>query len=107
MASILPPIPRAIFTVFEPISLQASPLTSVAQQVLTFVRSIAGAVAPVVAPEFFVATQLSHLKSHALLPTEQVLALQLGNLYLLLCLLGVFILNTTSEARVLHAYILA
>jgi len=36
-----------------------------------------------------------------------VLSLQLGNLYLLLCLLGVFILNTTSEAKVVHAYVWA
>lgn len=39
--------------------------------------------------------------------TEVVLALQLGNVYFLLCLMGVFILNTTSEARVVHAYIWA
>lgn len=37
----------------------------------------------------------------------QVISLQLGNLYLLLCMLGVFILNTTTEARVVHAYIIA
>lgn len=36
-----------------------------------------------------------------------MLSLQLGNLYMLLALLGIFILNTTTEARVVHAYIWA
>lgn len=36
-----------------------------------------------------------------------MLSLQLGNLYFLLCLLGLFILNTTTEARVVHAYVWA
>lgn len=58
-------------------------------------------------PAGFVSSQLAHIVPHNLYPTERVLSLQLGNLYLLLCLLGLFILNTTSEARVVHAYIWA
>jgi len=69
--------------------------------------SIAGALAPIVDPAGFVSSQLAHIVPHNLYPTEQVLSLQLGNLYLLLCLLGVFILNTTTEARVVHAYVWA
>ena len=39
--------------------------------------------------------------------TTKLLALQLGNTYLLLGLLGVFILNTTSELKVVRAYLSA
>lgn len=69
--------------------------------------SVAGALAPVVAPEFFVSTQLAHLRPHPLLETERVLALQLGNLYVLLALIGVFVLNTTKQKSVVHGYVWA
>jgi hypothetical protein len=39
--------------------------------------------------------------------TTTLLAWQLGNAYLLLGLLGVFILNTTSELKVVRAYLFA
>ena len=77
-------------------------------------------------PARFVSSQLGHIQPHRLYETEQCLALQMGmsaafymshnptasdnqsgNLYLLLSLLGLFILNTTTEPRVVHAYILA
>lgn len=38
-------------------------------------------------------------------PNSKILAYQLGNLYGLLALLGLAILNTTSEQRVIKAYI--
>lgn len=36
-----------------------------------------------------------------------MVAWQLGNLYLLMAFMGLFILNTTSEAKVVRAYLLA
>jgi hypothetical protein len=39
--------------------------------------------------------------------SARLISCQLGNAYLLLCLLGVFILNTTTEIKVVRAYIWA
>ncbi|KAB8356550.1 hypothetical protein FH972_024132 [Carpinus fangiana] len=44
---------------------------------------------------------------HPLFPTEHVMAMQMGNLYLLACMIGLAVLYTTTEARVAHAYIWA
>ena len=41
------------------------------------------------------------------MPTEHILALQLGNAYLLLMFIGILVMNTTTEARVIHAFIWA
>lgn len=54
MTAILPPIPRFVFTVFEPISL------------------VAGAVAPLISLPYFVTSQLGHIPAHPLYETEQV-----------------------------------
>ncbi|KAF1811082.1 hypothetical protein P152DRAFT_475130 [Eremomyces bilateralis CBS 781.70] len=89
MASILPPIPRAIFTIFEPISL------------------VAGWIAPFINMSYFVNSQLPFLNPHTPLPTEELLALQLCNLYGLLALVGLAVLHTTTEARVVHGYLVA
>lgn len=51
--------------------------------------------------------QLPFLAPHDPLPTEKVLALQLCNLYGLLALIGLAILNTTTEAKVVHGYLVA
>ncbi|KAF4309597.1 hypothetical protein GTA08_BOTSDO02230 [Botryosphaeria dothidea] len=93
MASSLPAFPRFVFTIFEPISL------------------VAGFLGPLVSPQFFAASQLATSKdaaeAHVLSPTEHVLALQLGNAYLLLGMLGVFILNTTLDPPTVKAYLAA
>ncbi|KAH7057328.1 hypothetical protein B0J12DRAFT_411071 [Macrophomina phaseolina] len=93
MASSLPAFPRFVFTIFEPISL------------------IAGFLGPLISPQFFAASQLATSKdvaeAHVLTPTENVLALQLGNTYLLLGLLGLFILNTTLDLPTVNAYLAA
>jgi hypothetical protein len=39
--------------------------------------------------------------------SAHLLSFQLGNCYLLICMLGVFILNTTTELKVVRAYIWA
>lgn len=38
---------------------------------------------------------------------ERVLAFQLGNLYMLIALIGIFVLNTTTESRVVRGFIWA
>ncbi|KIW07880.1 uncharacterized protein PV09_01793 [Verruconis gallopava] len=89
MASLLPTIPRVIFTVLEPISL------------------VAGFLAPLVSSEYFIASQLVRPYSGTFDETSKLLSWQLGNCYLLLGLLGVFILNTTTELKTVKAYIWA
>ena len=68
--------------------------------------SAAGALGPLIAPEYFVSSQVP-VKPHPLQSTEHVIALQLGNAYFLLCLLGLGILNTTKDPKVVRAYIWA
>ncbi|KAF2089970.1 hypothetical protein K490DRAFT_35247 [Saccharata proteae CBS 121410] len=91
MAASLPLLPRVVFTVLEPVSL------------------IAGFLGPFISPSFFVSSQVPRPTSepHLLLSTEHVLALQLGNAYLLLAFLGLFILNTTNELKTVRAYLAA
>ncbi|MCJ1322378.1 hypothetical protein MMC15_007726 [Xylographa vitiligo] len=92
MASILPPIPRLVFAVLEPISL------------------IAGWIAANFDTVSFIADQIpssSSLNVHPSSPSAQVVAMQLGNTYMLLALLGLFILNTTTDVRVVKVYIVA
>jgi hypothetical protein len=68
MTSVLPPIPRFIFTILEPISL------------------LAGFVSVIVSPEWFVAEQVASSPLVALSPNTTIVALQLGNIYLLLAM---------------------
>jgi|ERR1700761_7552710 len=81
-------------------------------------RRLAGFLAPVLSPAYFITSQLP--ASYSTAPaktvlssivandaTTKLLALQLGNTYLLLGLLGVFILNTTTELKVVRAYLFA
>ena len=52
-------------------------------------------------------SQIPQEKIHDLFRTEHLLALQLGNLYGLMCLVGLAVLNTTTEPKVVRAYIWA
>lgn len=119
MATILPPIPRLVFTILEPISLLAGALAPVLDPT-TFVTSQIPANNPSLPSSSSTSSALSKLSSLLpksstvqqrmsadLLPTEHVLALQLGNAYLLLMFIGLAVLNTTTEARVVRAYIWA
>ena len=75
-----------------------------------FTCSIAGWGAAYLDTENFVADQLPASSPLDLVPATanaKVVAMQLGNTYLLLALLGLFILNTTIDSRVVKAYILA
>ncbi|QDS68471.1 hypothetical protein FKW77_010838 [Venturia effusa] len=89
MTSQLPGIPKLVFTVLEPISL------------------LAGFIAPILNPQFFIASQLPFPYPLAADATSILLAQQLGNAYLLLGLLGLFILNTTTEIKVVRVYLWA
>ncbi|MCJ1435708.1 hypothetical protein MMC27_005083 [Xylographa pallens] len=92
MASTLPPFPRLVFAVLEPISL------------------IAGWIAAYFDTVGFIADQIPSsplLNALPSSPSAQVVALQLGNTYMLLALLGLFILNTTTDVRVVKVYIIA
>ncbi|OCK95694.1 uncharacterized protein K441DRAFT_686525 [Cenococcum geophilum 1.58] len=89
MASQLPTVPLVVFTILEPISL------------------VSGFLGPLLAPFFFVSSQTAYEAPHDLYLSEHILALQLGNCYLLLALLGLFILNTTTEIKTVRAYLAA
>jgi len=89
MTSILPPVPRFVMTVFEPISL------------------IAGFAAPFVSAEYFVAEQIPGSITKPLTANATMVAYQLGNIYLLLGMVGIAVLYTTTEAKVVRNYVIA
>ncbi|CAG9995821.1 unnamed protein product [Clonostachys byssicola] len=89
MAALLPPIPRVIFSILEPISL------------------VAGFLGAVVDPSWFMAQQIPQTQTVPTTEGAVIVTMQLGNLYLLMAFMGLFILNTTSEAKVVRAYLLA
>ncbi|KAG7106166.1 hypothetical protein HYQ44_014462 [Verticillium longisporum] len=89
MASALPGFPRTVFTILEPLSL------------------VAGFLGVVVNPDKFVADQI--IRQTPLLHSDngRMVTLQLGNLYLLLAMIGVAVLSSTSEIRVVRNYLVA
>ncbi|OTA56815.1 hypothetical protein K449DRAFT_468111 [Hypoxylon sp. EC38] len=92
MASQLPAFPRTIFTIVEPISL------------------IGGFLGPFIDPDWFIASQLDNPDVSAVVPRDdnaRLVALQLGNAYGLLFLLGVAVLYTTGELKVVRNYLIA
>ncbi|KAI1398852.1 hypothetical protein F4819DRAFT_467194 [Hypoxylon fuscum] len=92
MASQLPAFPRTIFTIVEPISL------------------IGGFLGPFINPSWFIASQLdtpSDILSSSYDDNARLVALQLGNCYGLLFLLGVAVLYTTTELKVVRNYLIA
>jgi len=86
--------------------------------VLIHNRRAAGFLGSILSPAYFIKSQLppsaftnaqitvldSIVSKNA---TTTLLAWQLGNIYLLVGLLGLFVLNTTSELKVVKAYLLA
>ncbi|PVH70163.1 hypothetical protein DL98DRAFT_521772 [Cadophora sp. DSE1049] len=89
MTSILPSFPRFVMTVFEPISL------------------IAGCAAPFVSASYFVSEQIPNSPSVPLDANTSMVAYQLGNIYLLLAMVGIAVLYTTTEAAVVRNYVIA
>ncbi|KAI9757365.1 MAG: hypothetical protein M4579_003479 [Chaenotheca gracillima] len=88
MASFLPPIPKFIFTVFEPLSL------------------IAGTVASILNPNVFSANQIPGSPVRPLSPNDLMTTLQLSNLYLLCAMVGVGVLFSTTEPKVVRGYLI-
>ena len=91
MASILPPFPRFVFTIFEPIAL------------------VAGYLSPMLDTTGFVNSQLPATTIITISPTatNRILALQLGNVYGLLAMVGVGVLYATTEAKVVRNFLIA
>ncbi|KAI1463703.1 uncharacterized protein F4812DRAFT_446055 [Daldinia caldariorum] len=94
MASQLPAFPRTIFTIVEPISL------------------IGGFLGPFLDPEWFINSQIDAPpgSDDSFAPRDdnaRLIALQLGNTYGLLFLLGVAVLYTTTELKVVRNYLIA
>ncbi|CAK7206270.1 hypothetical protein SEUCBS139899_009057 [Sporothrix eucalyptigena] len=92
MASRLPTIPRLVFTVVEPISL------------------ISGCVPALFATDWFVHEQIADAPSApamALSDQARIVAQQLGNAYGLLFMVGVAVLYTSTELKVVRNYLVA
>ncbi|KAH8601949.1 hypothetical protein B0O99DRAFT_534353 [Bisporella sp. PMI_857] len=90
MTAILPKFPRLIFTIFEPLSL------------------LAGFLGPfIMSPEKFVSEQTLYSTTKALSRGSQMVTYQLGNVYLLLGMVGIAVLYSTTEAKVVKNYIIA
>ena len=91
MASTLPTFPRFVFTILEPIAL------------------VAGYLSPILDTTDFINSQLPATSLSITPPTatNRILALQLGNVYGLLAMVGVSILYTTTEAKVVRNFLLA
>ncbi|KAK0723946.1 hypothetical protein B0T21DRAFT_372824 [Apiosordaria backusii] len=88
MTSQLPAFPRFVFTIAEPISL------------------ISGTIGAVMFPQYFITAQtptpISAWPEQSLLVCQQ-----LGNMYFLAFLLGMFILHSTTEIKVVRSYLWA
>ena len=93
---------RASITVCSP-----RPLLFLHNQLIAPFR-LAGFLAPILDTSYFVSAQVpSRIPSIPLTATSQVLALQLGNVYGLLGMIGVGVLYFTSEAAVVKNFLLA
>ncbi|KAF7559500.1 hypothetical protein G7046_g4672 [Stylonectria norvegica] len=91
MASSLPTVPRVVFTIIEPISL----------------HSVAGFLGAVHDAAWFIAEQVPQAAPIVVTENSLVVAWQLGNLYLLLAFIGLAVLWTSSELKVVRAYLFA
>ncbi|KAJ5623098.1 hypothetical protein N7490_011703 [Penicillium lividum] len=90
MPTIFPTWPHIIFGILEPISL------------------VAGSLAPIFDLDGFISGQTPHVQAPTIQhPSSIALAYQLGNLYNLLFLVGVGVLHTTTEPKVLRNYLIA
>ncbi|KAI3529254.1 hypothetical protein CPAR01_10407 [Colletotrichum paranaense] len=93
-AAALPTFPRLVFTVFEPISL------------------VGGFLGAVINPDWFISEQIVQGAISAAVPTAEsdnarLVALQLGNIYLLMAMVGLAVLNLTNELKVVRGYLVA
>lgn len=63
--------------------------------------------APFISPEWFVAEQIALSPLEPITANAKMVALQLGNIYLLLAMVGIAVLYTTTEAAVVRNYVVA
>ncbi|PHH63560.1 hypothetical protein CDD81_5747 [Ophiocordyceps australis] len=93
MASSLPTVPRVVFTILEPLSLVAASVFAIND------------------PAWFVAEQIPHTAPspapQTLADASIVMARQLGNMYLLMALVGLAVLLSTREPCVVRSYLFA
>lgn len=90
MASSISPLSRCTFAVVEPL------------------LQIAGFCVASFAPNFYISSLRSAKLSRTQSPTpETIIVLQLGNLFLLLAVIGLYVLYSTSEPAVATAYLSA
>ncbi|KAJ5116226.1 hypothetical protein N7456_000574 [Penicillium angulare] len=89
MPTILPSWPNILFGILEPISL------------------VMGSLSPIVDLDGFINGQTPHVSAPTTQhPSSVALAYQLGNLYHLLFLVGVAVLHTTTEPKVIRNYLI-
>ncbi|KAK4453512.1 hypothetical protein QBC34DRAFT_208741 [Podospora aff. communis PSN243] len=89
MASELPTFPHLVFTILEPISL------------------LAGAFPAILSPAWFISQQIDSPVPVSSTAQAELVAQQLGNCYFLAFLLGVAVLYSTTEIRVVRSYLFA
>ncbi|KAL8929708.1 MAG: hypothetical protein Q9172_000265 [Xanthocarpia lactea] len=89
MSALLPPFPRLVFTILEPLA------------------CIGGYLAPILDTASFAAAQVPGIAPTLLTSTSQVLALQLGNCYGLIALIAIGVLYSTNEPKVVRNYLIA
>ncbi|KAK5662897.1 hypothetical protein OQA88_6308 [Cercophora sp. LCS_1] len=89
MASQLPPFPRLVFTVLEPISL------------------LAGVGGAILDPDWFMSQQVESSSLVIATPQSRIVTQQLGNCYFLAFVVAIAVLYTTSEVKVVRNYLVA
>lgn len=67
---------------------------------------VLGSLAPLYDLDGFIAGQTAHVAPPAPHPSSTALAFQLGNMYFLMSLVGIGVLHTTTEPKVLHNYLI-
>jgi hypothetical protein len=68
---------------------------------------VAGFLGPFLSPEWFVAEQITASPIQDINQNTKMVAYQLGNLYLLLAMVGIAVLYTTTEHKVVRNYLIA
>jgi hypothetical protein len=68
---------------------------------------VAGFASPFLSPEWFLAEQIAASPLEEISQNAKMVAYQLGNVYLLLAMIGVAVLYTTTEANVVRNYLIA
>jgi hypothetical protein len=68
---------------------------------------VAGFFGPMISPEWFLAEQIAGSPQQGITRNAQMVVYQLANIYLLMALVGIGVLYTTTESRVVRNYLIA